>query len=291
VLCALGGGGEGAAEHGKRHVQEPDNSTSSSAGLSMGTAWFYTAQPGSHSTRTEHVCVMCVCHHQELECPFKHSLDDVKECNMYKLGFCIYGNHCRYKHTKCPGEPWAAAGGTYSRQGLATRYIRRWRSQQSWSPARPLWLLSPLAHPSLLLLPAIPPSPPPSLPTGPAPDPETVEAAKPREHRDWRKLLGDDNRQQQHGGGSGGGGYGGHGHYGQHQHHQQQQQGNKRQRCVCGCAGWRSLRGVLVWCHMCAGPPAVSVCLPSQESFTAVLEQRSLTAAPVACCLFFALSL
>lgn len=42
---------------------------------------------------------------KELDCPFKHSLEDVKECNMYKLGFCIYGNHCRYKHTKCPGTP------------------------------------------------------------------------------------------------------------------------------------------------------------------------------------------
>jgi cleavage and polyadenylation specificity factor subunit 4 len=41
---------------------------------------------------------------KEIDCPFKHSLDDVKECNMFKLGFCIYGNHCRYKHTKCPGE-------------------------------------------------------------------------------------------------------------------------------------------------------------------------------------------
>lgn len=41
---------------------------------------------------------------KELECPFKHSLDDVKECNMYKLGFCIYGPNCRYKHTKQPGE-------------------------------------------------------------------------------------------------------------------------------------------------------------------------------------------
>jgi hypothetical protein len=46
---------------------------------------------------------------KELECPFKHSLDDVKECNMYKLGFCIYGPNCRYKHTKQPGETSAAA--------------------------------------------------------------------------------------------------------------------------------------------------------------------------------------
>ena len=25
------------------------------------------------------------------DCPYKHSMDAIKECNMYKLGFCIYG--------------------------------------------------------------------------------------------------------------------------------------------------------------------------------------------------------
>ncbi len=25
------------------------------------------------------------------DCPYKHSLEAIKECNMYKLGFCIYG--------------------------------------------------------------------------------------------------------------------------------------------------------------------------------------------------------
>ena len=39
----------------------------------------------------------------ELGCPFKHSLEEIKECNMYKLGLCIYGPTCRYKHTKLPG--------------------------------------------------------------------------------------------------------------------------------------------------------------------------------------------
>ncbi|WIA41419.1 hypothetical protein OEZ86_005002 [Tetradesmus obliquus] len=74
---------------------------------------------------------------KELDCPFKHSLDDVKECNMYKLGFCIYGPNCRYKHTKQPGPP---------------------------------------------------------------PDPDGVEAAKPREHRDWRKIMAEDSARpgQQH---------------------------------------------------------------------------------------------
>ncbi|GMH38783.1 hypothetical protein BSKO_06667 [Bryopsis sp. KO-2023] len=42
---------------------------------------------------------------KEADCLFKHSLDDIKECNMYKLGFCIYGPQCRYKHTRVSGPP------------------------------------------------------------------------------------------------------------------------------------------------------------------------------------------
>mmetsp|Transcript_29239 Transcript_29239/g.69785 ORF Transcript_29239/g.69785 Transcript_29239/m.69785 type:complete len:220 (-) Transcript_29239:19-678(-) len=42
---------------------------------------------------------------KEADCPFKHSYDDIKECNMYRLGFCIYGPACRYKHTPLPGPP------------------------------------------------------------------------------------------------------------------------------------------------------------------------------------------
>ena len=40
---------------------------------------------------------------KERDCPYKHNLDEIKECNMYKLGFCIYGAQCRYKHNKRPG--------------------------------------------------------------------------------------------------------------------------------------------------------------------------------------------
>ena len=40
---------------------------------------------------------------KEPDCPYKHSNDDVKECNMYKLGFCIHGPNCRYKHIRLPG--------------------------------------------------------------------------------------------------------------------------------------------------------------------------------------------
>ena len=40
-------------------------------------------------------------------CPlvFKHSTEDMKECNMFKLGLCIHGPLCRYKHTRRPGPP------------------------------------------------------------------------------------------------------------------------------------------------------------------------------------------
>ena len=42
---------------------------------------------------------------REPDCPFKHSLEDVKDCNMYKLGFCIHGPNCRYRHAKQDGPP------------------------------------------------------------------------------------------------------------------------------------------------------------------------------------------
>ena len=28
---------------------------------------------------------------KDVDCPYKHSTEEIKECNMYKLGFCIYG--------------------------------------------------------------------------------------------------------------------------------------------------------------------------------------------------------
>ncbi|KAG2607944.1 zinc finger CCCH domain-containing protein 45-like [Panicum virgatum] len=42
---------------------------------------------------------------REPDCAYKHSYDDVKECNMYKMGFCPNGPNCRYKHVKLPGPP------------------------------------------------------------------------------------------------------------------------------------------------------------------------------------------
>ena len=43
------------------------------------------------------------CH--QPDCPFKHIEEEVKECYMYKLGWCINGPYCRYRHVKLPGPP------------------------------------------------------------------------------------------------------------------------------------------------------------------------------------------
>lgn len=42
---------------------------------------------------------------REPNCVFKHSPEDIKDCNMYILGFCIHGPLCRYRHLQKPGPP------------------------------------------------------------------------------------------------------------------------------------------------------------------------------------------
>ncbi|GAV74879.1 YTH domain-containing protein [Cephalotus follicularis] len=42
---------------------------------------------------------------REQDCVYKHTNDDIKECNMYKLGFCPNGPDCRYRHAKLPAPP------------------------------------------------------------------------------------------------------------------------------------------------------------------------------------------
>ncbi|KAK4709866.1 hypothetical protein R3W88_004379 [Solanum pinnatisectum] len=42
---------------------------------------------------------------REQDCVYKHTIEDIKECNMYKLGFCPNGPDCRYRHAKIPGPP------------------------------------------------------------------------------------------------------------------------------------------------------------------------------------------
>ncbi|KAJ7969088.1 30-kDa cleavage and polyadenylation specificity factor 30 [Quillaja saponaria] len=41
----------------------------------------------------------------EQDCLFKHTNEDIKECNMYKLGFCLNGPDCRCRQVKMPGPP------------------------------------------------------------------------------------------------------------------------------------------------------------------------------------------
>ncbi|KAJ8549317.1 hypothetical protein K7X08_033024 [Anisodus acutangulus] len=42
---------------------------------------------------------------REQDCVYKHTNEDIKECNMYKLGFCPNGPDCRYRHAKLPAPP------------------------------------------------------------------------------------------------------------------------------------------------------------------------------------------
>ncbi|GAB2214037.1 hypothetical protein Droror1_Dr00018369 [Drosera rotundifolia] len=42
---------------------------------------------------------------REQDCVYKHTNEGIKECNMYKLGFCPNGPDCRYRHAKLPGPP------------------------------------------------------------------------------------------------------------------------------------------------------------------------------------------
>ncbi|KAK6932085.1 YTH domain [Dillenia turbinata] len=42
---------------------------------------------------------------REQDCVYKHTNEDIKECNMYKMGFCPNGPDCRYRHAKLPGPP------------------------------------------------------------------------------------------------------------------------------------------------------------------------------------------
>ena len=67
---------------------------------------------------------------KEPDCPFKHSLEDVKDCNMFKLGFCIHGPNCRYRHARSDGEPpevgeAALFGRPGHLHGAAPRHVRQ----------------------------------------------------------------------------------------------------------------------------------------------------------------------
>ena len=38
-------------------------------------------------------------------CLSQHEVENISECNMYRLGFRVYGDKCRFKHIKYPGPP------------------------------------------------------------------------------------------------------------------------------------------------------------------------------------------
>lgn len=35
----------------------------------------------------------------------QHEVETKSECNMFRLGFCVYGDRCRFHHTRFPGPP------------------------------------------------------------------------------------------------------------------------------------------------------------------------------------------
>ena len=58
----------------------------------------YDKMPACHTMMKKGSC-------PDKDCPFKHTMDDIKECNMYALGFCVFGSECRYKHSRLKGPP------------------------------------------------------------------------------------------------------------------------------------------------------------------------------------------
>lgn len=81
---------------------------------------------------------------KDIGCPYKHSLEEIKECNMYQLGLCIYGPSCRFRHVKMPGE---GSMGRQQREAAEARVKRAgimWQVRQQvggwvtqvWQPCR-----------------------------------------------------------------------------------------------------------------------------------------------------------
>ncbi|KAL2620215.1 hypothetical protein R1flu_000420 [Riccia fluitans] len=109
---------------------------------------------------------------REPDCIYKHTNEDIKECNMYKLGFCPNGPDCRYRHQKMQGPPpsveqnlqkiqhriYAINGGTHhgkypptrqghgegqgQGQGQSQGEGQAWRPPAATAPARPVGQLA-----------------------------------------------------------------------------------------------------------------------------------------------------
>lgn len=81
---------------------------------------------------------------REQDCVYKHTNEDIKECNMYKLGFCPNGPDCRYRHAKLPGPPPAVDEVLQKIQqltsysyGPSNRFLQQRNTNYSQPPERP----------------------------------------------------------------------------------------------------------------------------------------------------------
>lgn len=112
---------------------------------------------------------------KDLDCPYKHTTDEIKECNMYKLGFCIYGPAV----SSCLMLPMLVCMNSLS--GNAFTFFT------SHTPTLPAILFVQCRYKHTRL-------------NGPPPDPTTVEAAKPREFRNITVVANQANQGISQGG-------------------------------------------------------------------------------------------
>ena len=98
---------------------------------------------------------------KEPDCPFKHSLEDIKDCNMFKLGFCIHGPNCRYRHSVSEGIlPAAGESALIGRPGnLHGAQSHMQRFQMSLTRGQDVL---DKGQPAEIVPPPLPPGPPPS---------------------------------------------------------------------------------------------------------------------------------
>ncbi|GLT85732.1 hypothetical protein SLE2022_039110 [Rubroshorea leprosula] len=68
---------------------------------------------------------------REQDCVYKHTNEDIKECNMYKLGFCPNGPDCRYRHAKQPGPPPSVEEVLQKIQQLNSYYYNKYQQRNS----------------------------------------------------------------------------------------------------------------------------------------------------------------
>ncbi|CAH8359816.1 unnamed protein product [Eruca vesicaria subsp. sativa] len=84
-------------------VAAPKNSSSAAVNLTPN----YDHSSATYDKARMPICQFFRLHGEcrEQDCVYKHTNEGIKECNMYKLGFCPNGPDCRYRHAKPPGPP------------------------------------------------------------------------------------------------------------------------------------------------------------------------------------------